>query len=418
MAHGTADAVANRPKDDDAQWEPRRHWRLLAACCSMSVCVGINDGAIGFMIPQFKDYYGISYQTLSVLFLANSSGYILFAPTYGLLVRTWGAKVVLMTAGFLAMLAYLMIMQGFPFVVTCLLMVVQGIGVAILDAGMNVCGAQLPMATLMLNIIHALYGFGAMLSPLVGSFILENELPWPWLYGFMTSVSLLNVLVLALGIPTSSVLDSDAAAEEMADVSQPEQLSAKQLITRALFNWATMLCAIYIFIYVGLEVILGGWGYAFLVDGKHGDPVSMSRVISMYWAALAIGRLLLGYVTSRYGEKRTIIVYMFITMLGLVGLLVVNSLAWDAVMFVIMGTVLGPMYPTTISILSKSLSKELLPTSIGFIGSIGGLGIIQPSLAGVLAGLFGILYLPYLCLAMIVVMQIVFFFFAKVHVAH
>lgn len=89
------------------------------------------------MIPIFKDYYEVSYQVLSLLFLFNSAGYIIFAPLNGYFVHKFGQKNTLIMAGVFVLLAYLIIMNGFDFKITCLVMVLQGAGIAILDAGNN-----------------------------------------------------------------------------------------------------------------------------------------------------------------------------------------------------------------------------------------------------------------------------------------
>lgn len=92
---------------------------------------------LGFMIPRFKEYYGVSYQVLSLLFLCNAAGYIICAPLNGYFVHRFGQKGTLLLAGASVLLAYLIIMNGFDFRITCLVMVLQGSGIAILDAGKN-----------------------------------------------------------------------------------------------------------------------------------------------------------------------------------------------------------------------------------------------------------------------------------------
>ncbi|ORZ13545.1 major facilitator superfamily domain-containing protein [Absidia repens] len=400
------------------------HLRPLFTACFMSLVVGMNDGAIGVLIPQFKKYYGISNQTLSFLFLSNVTGYIICAPFNGVLVNSrLGQKGTLYMAGGLVLLAYLLIMNGFDFRLTCLLMVVQGSGIALLDAGMNVLTAHLPFATLMLNVVHAIYGVGAMLSPVVGTSLLQHQLSWKWLYGIMSCVSLLNLLVITVGLrqtgsespAASTLIDDDTVSDDDSLSATFEQTqidkSTKEMINEAILNRTTLLCTVYILIYVGLEVTLGGWGYTYLVEGKHGDPISMGKVLSMYWGALAIGRIILGYISGRYGEKRSVTIFTLLTLIGICCIWKVDDLRVDATVFVLIGALLGPMFPTAISLTSKTLPKELYPTSIGFIAGVGASGAaFLPFLTGQIAGHYGMLCLPIVCLVMGAVMQIAWLF--------
>ncbi|KAI8097422.1 major facilitator superfamily domain-containing protein [Halteromyces radiatus] len=395
------------------------HLPVLLTSCFMSIVIGLNDGAIGFMIPQFKQYYGVSNQALSFLFLSNATGYIICAPLNGLFVQSLGQKGTVFMAGGFALLAYLLIMNGFDYRLTCLLMVFQGAGMALLDAGMNVLAAHLPFATLMLNIVHALYSVGAAVSPVVGSTLIANKLSWKWLYAFLSIISLVNMIIIAIGLrhtekENSSSVNHGDDTDDTVSTDRPLESSelqvdksARQMIHDAIMNRITLLCALYILIYVGLEVTLGGWGYTYLIEGKHGDVIQMGRVLSLYWAAMAIGRILLGYLSGRYGERSSINVFTLLTLIGIVNIWQVDDLRIDATVYVIIGFLLGPMFPTAISVASKSIPKEMIPTSIGFIAGVGASGAaFLPFITGQIAGHYGMLCLPIVCLVMAIVMQV------------
>ncbi|CAO3596186.1 unnamed protein product [Absidia cylindrospora] len=246
-----------------------------------------------------------------------------------------------------------------------------------------------------------------MLSPVVGTSLLEHQLSWKWLYGFLSCVSLINLLVITVGLrqtdsesPAASTLIDDDTASDDDRLSVPfEQTqidkSTKEIMNEAILNRTTLLCAIYILIYVGLEVTLGGWGYTYLVEGKHGDPISMGKVLSMYWAALAIGRIILGYISGRYGERTSVTIFTLLTLVGIFCIWKIDDLRVDATVFVLIGALLGPMFPTAISLAAKTLPKEMHPTSMGFIAGVGASGAaFLPFLTGQIAGHYGMLCLP------------------------
>ncbi|CAO3642025.1 unnamed protein product [Cunninghamella blakesleeana] len=390
------------------------HIPVIVASCVMSIVVGLNDGTIGFMIPIFKDYYQVSYQVLSLLFLCNSAGYIIFAPLNGYFVHRFGQKNTLILAGFAVLLAYLIIMNGFDFKITCLTTILQGGGIAILDAGMNVCTAHLPFATFLLNIVHAVFGLGAMIAPSIGILILKYDISWRYLYVCICCFSLINILVISFTIknedePTKHE-DEEIEEEESSSSSTSSNSRNKDNINQdihPILNKVTLLCAFYILIYVGLEVTLGGWGNAYLREAKHGSDIASSQVLSYYWAALATGRIALGYLSGRYGEKLVINICTLLCVFCVLGIWLIDNFISVSIVFVCIGFSLGPMFPTTISLASKVLPKKMHPTSIGFIAGVGASGAASlPFISGLIAGHYGMAVLPILCFGMALIMEI------------
>ncbi|KAI9307744.1 major facilitator superfamily domain-containing protein [Cunninghamella echinulata] len=402
-------SLLNNDKKEEKWQDLIPHFPVLTASCIMSIVVGLNDGTIGFMIPRFKEYYGVSYQVLSLLFLCNAAGYIICAPLNGYFVHRFGQKGTLLLAGASVLLAYLIIMNGFDFRITCLVMVLQGSGIAILDAGMNVCTAHLPFATLMLNIVHAVYGFGAMLAPMIGVVILKYDISWRWLYVCICCISVINILVIAFTIHNEddTATSNEIEEQEQGGDSTSNSSNHQENAIHPILNRTTILCAIYILIYVGLEVTLGGWGNAFLREAKHGGDIAASQVLSYYWSALAVGRIVLGYISGRYGERLVINICTLLCVFCVIGLWFIDDFIWVSVVFVFIGALLGPCFPTTIALASKVLPKEMHPTSIGFIAGVGAAGAaILPFISGLIAGQFGMSIIPILCLIMALVMEV------------
>lgn len=149
-----------------------------------------------------------------------------------------------------------------------------------------------------------MYGVGAMISPLVATFLLEHNLSWRGMYVFLAIVSITNivsVIICFMGVQLEE--------EESADQDVDSKQNRKELTKAAILHPMTIIGSLYLLIYVGNEVVMGGWGYTYLTEGRHGDIISMGRVISGYWAGLASGRILLGYLASKFGEKLMITIF-------------------------------------------------------------------------------------------------------------
>jgi hypothetical protein len=130
------------------------HIKPLLSALYMIVVAGLNDGTLGSIIPRVKQYYDIPNETVSLLFLCSSIGFFTSALMNGFIVHRIGQLNTIYMGSCLQLLSYLILMMGFPFPVMAAAMVCTGLGTGITDAAMNVFVASLPMATLMLNILH------------------------------------------------------------------------------------------------------------------------------------------------------------------------------------------------------------------------------------------------------------------------
>jgi hypothetical protein len=73
----------------------------------------------------------------------------------------------------------------------------------------------------------------------------------------------------------------------------------------------TWLCALFLLGYVGIEVALGGWIVKFMLEVRHGAPFASGMTATGFWMGLTVGRVILGFVTPRIGEKLAITVCIF-----------------------------------------------------------------------------------------------------------
>lgn len=132
----------------------KQHVKPLASAFFISIVAGLNDGSIGTIIPRLKDYYDISNETISLLFLCSALGFFISAGLNGYIVHKIGQLYTLYFGSILMFISFIVLSMGFPFPVMACTMPFVGAGMAVLDAGMNVFTANLPLATLMLNVLH------------------------------------------------------------------------------------------------------------------------------------------------------------------------------------------------------------------------------------------------------------------------
>lgn len=175
----------------------------------------------------------------------------------------------------------------------------------------------------------------------------------------------------------------------------------------ALFNPITWICAFFLFCYVGVEVSLGGWLVTFMLKVRHGGDFESGMVVMGFWLGITVGRVILGFVTGRVGEKLAIVIYLAISVaLQLCFWLIPNFIS-SAIFAGWLGFFLGPLFPAAIIVATKILPKRLHVSAIGFAAAFGGGGAaVFPFAVGAIAQAKGVQVLQPIALALIAVILI------------
>ena len=171
----------------------------------------------------------------------------------------------------------------------------------------------------------------------------------------------------------------------------------------ALKNPITWICAFFLLCYVGVEVSLGGWLVTFMLRVRHGGEFESGLVVTGFWLGLTFGRIILGFVTGKLGEKIAIAGYLLICMgLELCFWLIPNFVA-SAVFAGWLGFFLGPLFPAAIVVATKLLPSRLHVSAIGFAAAFGGGGAaVLPFAVGAIAQAKGVKVLQPIVLALLV----------------
>lgn len=166
----------------------------------------------------------------------------------------------------------------------------------------------------------------------------------------------------------------------------------------------TWLCALFLLGYVGVEVALGGWVVTFMMRVRHGAPFASGMTATGFWLGITAGRLVLGFVTPRVGEKRAIAAYLPLAM-GLELLFwLVPQFYVSAVAVALQGFFLGPLFPAAVVATTKLLPKHLHVSGIGFAAAFGGSGgALFPFAVGAVAQAKGVQVLQPIVLALLAV---------------
>lgn len=348
------------------------------------ILIGANDGAVGILLPSVIAHYGIDKATAGLLFAASTLGYLIAAFTSGLLLEWLGRRnmLALGTGGMMLGAAIFSTMP--PFGVLFPVLFCIGFGVAILDAGLNAYIAGLPSSTGLLNYLHAFYGIGALIGPLVASTILALALGWNTTY--LVWVAAGGVVLLGFLL----LFQHDGRAP-VAQVGAKQAQGEGNILFVTLRMGLVWLAALFLLIYVGAEVSLGTWSYSLLTEDRNAAALISGWTVSGYWMGLTVGRIVLGRIAERAGAARLIQWCLVGVAVGVALVWVAPTVALAAVGLWVTGFSLGPIFPSTIAVISERVAGRLQQSAIGFAASLGSLGAaFFPWLAGTLAQRVGL----------------------------
>jgi MFS family permease len=153
-------------------------------------------------------------------------------------------------------------------------------------------------------------------------------------------------------------------------------------------------------------VSLGSWSYSFLTEERHGPTLLSGWSVSGYWLGLTLGRLALGKVATRIGNRRLIEGCLAGVVIGILLIWWIPSPLLSAFGLCLTGFSLGPIFPTTIALTSDIVPSRILPSAIGFLASLGSMGgALFPWVAGNIAQHIGLwTLLPYIITLTIVML--------------
>jgi len=145
-----------------------------------------------------------------------------------------------------------------------------------------------------INWMHASYGLGAALGPLLVTALLASGSGWRLTMGSM-SIVLAAIAVLLAAARHRWRVPALPAEEVPSERSRP-----------SLRRTAILAGLAFTAVETGVESAAGIWGFVFLTSGR-GLPVTAAGVaVSAYWAMMFAGRALLGPVAERAGASRVL----------------------------------------------------------------------------------------------------------------
>lgn len=295
-----------------------------------------------------------------------------------------------------------------PWAVIVVLLIFCGMGNGLLDAGWNAWVGGLDRPNELLGFVHSLYGLGAAVAPLIASTMVDRSgLAW---YEYYYIPLALGVLELLCGV--TAFWKEDGAEFRRKNVNSRSEGGRTRAALKLRVTWTI---SIFLLFYVGAEVALSGWVVTFMQRVRGAPAFDSSLTATGFWLGVTVGRLVLGFITPRLGERWSIVGYLAIGMALELIFWLVPQFEVSAVAIALLGFFLGPMFPASVVVLSKVLPKHLHVGAISFVAAVGmGGAAVLPFAVGAIASAAGVKVLQPIILAILAILLLMWLSLPKV----
>ena len=346
------------------------------------ISLGLPDGLLGIAWPFMSARYSVSLDSLGVLLMCFTAGYLSTSSTSGKILKLIHLSTLLMISCLLtgtSLLVFAFSEYWFGAIVAAFCL---GAGGGAIDSAINTFAASHYSASV-LNWLHAFYGIGATAGPLLITFLLAVNFQW---YNGYIIVALIQIALAALFL-FSRKYWRVASHEEKEDSGAEYWQTLKLPVV-----WVNMLL---FFLYTGFEQGFGQWVFTILTKSRGMIDEEAGLWASAYWGSLTVGRILSGIILVKVSVNQTLKLALSGIVAGafMVMLDINNWLTLAGIMTI--GLANAPVFPSLISVTPQRVGKEHAATAIGAQISTAMLGAsLLPAFAGWLSRGLGLEMIP------------------------
>ena len=319
--------------------------------------------------PSVRAEFGLPLSGLGVLLASYTGAYLLGGAASGVLVERIGTGRLLAAAAFTAGLGVTGYAVTRSWAVLVVASVPVGAGNGVLDAALNAYVAM-THSPRVLNLLHAAFGVGATLGPLLFAALLAGGVSWRW--GFAAIV----VTQMAMAVAFWSTRHRWVTGR----VARPAGEDRPWVADRRVVP----LSLVVFFVYVGLEAGAGQWSYSALTEDRGLSAGAAGLWVGAYWASLTVGRVLAGLWGGRVAPTVLLRGSLVTAVAGAALVGWGSGPSHGAVGLPVLGLGLAAVFPTLVALTPARVGAGRAARVIGLEVAVAALG------GGVLPGLMGL----------------------------
>lgn len=225
-----------------------------------------------------------------------------------------------------------------------------------------------------MNMSHVFVSLGAFAGPYISSLTVNSSLAWQTSFYFLSAFCLLNLVVfIFIKVPNTEEFDNRIKEPHGSSLDK-----TKQPLLGNYYIYSIVFLAVAIFLYTFSESGLNVWTPTFLRLTKSFSQLNSSQVLSFFWLAVTIGRLIMSLISTKVNlSKLTIAISILGTACVILGIFS-NRVLVCTVAFSAAGLFYSGVFPNILAIASINF-KDRQDTAISILITCTGAGTLLAS---------------------------------------
>jgi MFS family permease len=323
--------------------------RYIVSGLSVLLISSFFDNMRGPLVPLFAHELGLDYAKTSLFLVVGTFTAVAVTAFLIPLLARYGSRLITIGLGFVGLgtIALSYAVQGFVSLIV--LAVLSGATVAGGGAICNVLvmeGTDLDRRSRIMCLLHAMYGVGSLIAPLVVSQLVSRGFSWPAVF----TTAAVPLAVLISGVAISLPRHDPKQIEEGTPLKWPSRLQALILFAFS--------------IYVAGEVMTSMWMVTYLVEGKGLTVVTAAPYLTGFFLMMALTRLLCFFSIKPENERWILGLCLVLSMGGIT--LGLSGFLWG---FSLAGA-LGPYFPLFLARVGRTFPTEARPLTLWILTSM------------------------------------------------
>jgi fucose permease len=346
------------------------------------VSLGLPDTVLGVAWPEMRRTFDLALDRLGAVLFCATVGYQASSFVSGPVARRFGVGGVLVGSSALVALSALGFAVSPSFAPLLVAAVVLGLGGGAIDACVNAFAAR-HFSQGRVAWLHASFGVGASLGPLLMTGVLALHLSWRLGYAVLALV----IALLGIGFHATRDLWQDGSAD--AGLGAHARLAHSMRLPVVLGSGLLFL------VYTGVEAIPGAWAYSLLTESR-GMPEGLAGTsVALYWGGLTLGRMASGALAHLLPPLLLLRVSLLLAPAWIALLWAGLGFTLDLLAIAALGFTVGPVFPLLISATPGRVGDAHSANAVGIQISLASVGwAVLPAAAGLLARRRGLESVP------------------------
>lgn len=308
------------------------------------------------MMPEIIKHFSIKLSQGGLILTLQSIGGILVVALAGVFAdRVSKSKLILM--GFFLYIVCLLLISVVPlFSILLGLSFIFGFGSRLVDTLSNAYISDLfpEKKARYLNILHSVFGIGALIGPIYTRFLLDTGFSWRHIFRFLGYISVPILIWFYFTQNGTEIV-----------IHKENKGKNKEKLSTLLKNKQIWFLSIVMFFYVGHQSGMMLWTPMYIETYLKGSAFLASLSLSIYWVGIIISRMTFSHITRNYKNsfliRWTSIIGGILLFFGLY-----SKQTWPVIIFLaISGLLTGAFIPLLIDIASSKY-----PNNTGAVTSI------------------------------------------------